>query len=99
MAFGAENAELFELREAEKRGEELSSAETRRIDATIRAIFVLIEWTFNELPRNSSELNQVREVQRHNFANHPEYVRVWESRKKSFDPAFVQWIEDTVINQ
>jgi len=97
--FGAENAELFELREAEKRGEELSSAETRRIDATIMAIFVLIEWTFNELPRNSSELNQVREVQRHNFANHPEYVRVWESRKKSFDPAFVQWIEDTVINQ
>ncbi|MBT8067376.1 MAG: hypothetical protein KJO09_09055 [Gammaproteobacteria bacterium] len=97
--FTAENGDLTELRELEKRGEALSSADTRRVDAAVMAIFVVIEWTFKELPRESSELNQVREVQRHNFANSPEYGRVWEARKKSFDPAFVQWMEDNVVDQ
>ena len=97
--FTAANADLTELRELERLGEELSSADTRRIDSTVMAIFVLIDWSFKVLPRESSELNQVLEVQRHNFANYPEYARVWESRKKSFDPAFVQWIDDNVVNQ
>ena len=95
--FGAENAELIELRELEKRGEELSGADIRRINYTVMAIFVHLEWTYKELPRDSSELNQVREVQLHNFANYPEYARVWELRKKSFDPAFAQWMEDNVV--
>lgn len=97
--FTAENGDLTELRELEKRGEVLSSADTRRVDAAVMAIFVVIEWTFKELPRGSSELNQVREVQRYNFANSPEYGRVWEARKKSFDPAFVRWMEDNVVDQ
>lgn len=97
--FTAENAELTELREKEKRGERLSSADSRRIDAAVMAIFVVIEWTFNELPGESTELRQVREVQRYNFANSPEYARVWEARKESFDPEFVLWMEKNVVSQ
>ena len=96
--FTAEIGEVTELRELEKSGGELSSADTRRIDATVMAIFLVVEWTFTELPRDSSELNQALEVQRYNFANSPEYGRVWESRKKSFDPVFVQWMEDNVVS-
>ena len=95
----AENPGLTELREKEKRGETLSSAETRQIDAAVMAIFVTIEWAFGELPRDSSEVNQIREVQRHNFANSPEYNRVWQLRKNSFDPEFVHWMEANVVNQ
>lgn len=97
--FTAENPQLTELREREKRGEALASAETRQIDAAVMSIFVTIEWTFHELPRESAELRQTREVQRYNFANSPEYRRVWEARKASFDPEFVQWMEANVVNQ
>jgi hypothetical protein len=93
----AENPGLTELREKEKRGEPVSSAETRQIDAAVMAIFVTIEWAFGELPRDSSEVIQIREVQRHNFANSLEYGRVWQSRKHSFDPEFVQWMEENVV--
>lgn len=95
----AENPGLTELREKEKRGEALSSAETRQIDAAVMAVFVTIEWAFGELPEDSSEVNQIREVQRHNFGNSPEYNRVWQLRKNSFDPEFVHWMEANVVNQ
>jgi hypothetical protein len=97
--FFAENGDLVELREREKSGEELSSVETRRIDGSIMSIFVIVAWTFAELSEESSDLRQVREVQRYNFANSPEYRRVWEARKTTFDPAFVQWMEKNVVNQ
>jgi len=97
--FFAENGDLIELREREKSGEELSSAETRRIDGSVMSVFVIVAWTFSELSEGSSDLRQVREVQRYNFANSPEYRRVWEARKTTFDPAFVQWMEDNVVNQ
>ncbi len=95
----AVNGDLAELREREKAGEELSSAEVRRIDAFVMSIFVIVSWTFAELSEESSGLKQVREVQRYNFANAPEYRRVWEARKSTFDSAFVQWMEENVINQ
>ena len=94
----SENPSLTELREKEKLGEPLTLAETRQIDAAVMAVFVTIEWSFGELPRDSSEINQIREVQRHNFANSPEYNRVWQSRKSSFNPDFVQWMEGNVVN-
>ncbi len=94
----AENDDLAELREREKSGEELSNAERRRVDASVMSIFVIVAWTFSELPEESLGLKQVREVQRYNFANFPEYRRVWEVRKSVFDPAFIQWMEDNVVN-
>ena len=97
--FTAENPELTELRAREKRGEQLTPAQTRQIDAAVMAIFVIIEWTFHELPIDSPELRQVREVQRYNFANSPEYRRVWEARNASFDPEFAHWMDANVVNQ
>ena len=94
----AENGDLAELRTQEKNGEELADADVRRIDASVMAVYVMLEWTFRELSAQSTEMKQVREVQRFNFANHPEYRRVWNARKDSFHPAFVQWMDENVAN-
>ena len=94
----AENGDLTELREREKSGEELSNTERRRVDAAVMSIFVIVAWTFAELSEKSLAVNQVREVQRYNFANFPEYRRVWEARKSTFDPTFVQWMDENVVN-
>ncbi len=96
--FAAENGDVTELREREKAGEELSGADVRRIDATIMAVFVLLEWTYRELSGESRAMAQVRAVQRYNFSNAPEYRRVWNERKASFDPDFVEWMERNVVD-
>jgi len=62
------------------------------------ALFVFLEWTFRELSEDSREMAQVREVQRYNFSTDVSYSRVWEARKQSFDPAFVQWMQENVID-
>jgi hypothetical protein len=62
------------------------------------AIFVMLEWTFRELPIDSPEVNQVREVQQYNFANDASFHRIWEARKSSFNPEFVQWMQSNVID-
>lgn len=96
--FTAENGDVTELREREKNGEELSGADKRRIDATVMSVFLLIEWTYREMSADPRQLEQVREVQRHNFSNAPEYRRVWDERRNSFDPDFVEWMERNVVN-
>ena len=96
--FAAEHGDLSELRARADAGETLSVAEGRRVTSSIMAVFVLLEWTFRELGEDSTELNQVREVQLYNFANYPTHGRVWGERKQSFDPAFVQWFEENVVH-
>ena len=96
--FGAENGELAEIRVRERSGEELTDAERERVDALVMAIFVGLDWQFKELTANSPEMNQVREVQRYNFANKAEYRRVWADRKNSFRAEFVQWMDENVVN-
>ena len=96
--FGAENGELAEIRVRERSGEELTDVERERVDALVMAIFVGLDWQFKELTANSPEMNQVREVQRYNFANKAEYRRVWADRKNSFRPEFVQWMDENVVN-
>ena len=97
--YTAEHGDLYELKVRGRNGDELSEAEISRIDASIMAVFVMIEWTFRELGENSPEVNQMRAVQRYNWENKSEYPRVWGARKSSFDPAFVQWMEENVINR
>jgi hypothetical protein len=94
----SQNPHLAELREKEKQGETLSSAEVRQIDAEVMAVLVMIEWAFGEHEVDSSEVHQIREVQRQNFAERPEYNRVWQSRKHSFNAQFVEWMEANVVN-
>lgn len=96
--FSAEHGDLTDLRVRSDRGETLSETEERRVTSAIMAVFLLVEWTFRELGDGSPELNQVREVQLYNFANYSTYIRVWESRKRSFDPEFVQWLEENVVS-
>lgn len=96
--FRAEHSELYELRERANNNEVLSRAEQMRVDASVMAVFVMLDWTFRELSKDSPELNQVREVQKYNFANEATYNKVWEARKNSFDPTFVQWMEENVIS-
>ncbi len=97
--FTAENSEFADIRVRDNNGEEISDAERIRIDSHVMSVFVMLDWTFQELPEGSPEMNQVREVQRNNFALYAGYRRVWEARKNSFRPEFVQWMEDNVVNQ
>ena len=97
--FRAVQEELYELRERWNNDEVLSRQEQARLDASVMAVLVLVDWTFRELSEDSPELNQSREVQRYNFANEPIYGKVWEDRKNAFDPAFVRWMEEKVIDR
>ena len=97
--FSAEHGDLAEIRGREKNGEEVTDVERRRVDDYVMSVYVMLDWTFQELSANSPEMSQVREVQRYNFVNVPEYRRVWEVRKNSFRPEFVQWMEENVANQ
>ena len=97
--FMSENGDLAEIRGKDKSGEEITDVERSRIDNYVMSVYVLLDWTFQELSENSPEMNQVREVQRFNFANNPGYSRVWEARKNSFRPEFVQWMDDNVVSQ
>ncbi len=96
--FNTENVDLSELRERARNNEPLDGAEQRRVDAGMMALFVMLEWTFRELGSDSSATNQVREVQRHNFSTDVSYSRVWEARKQSFAPMFVDWMQENVID-
>ena len=51
--YNANNDQLAELRERARAGEDLSRVEYWRIDGSIMAIFVMLEWTFRELPVES----------------------------------------------
>ena len=95
----AENGELADIRIRDNNGEDITDAERHRIDSHVMSVYVVLDWTFQELSENSAEMNQVREVQRYNFATHAGYRRVWEARKSSFRPDFVRWMEDNVVNQ
>ena len=96
--FAAEHGDLADIRVREKNGEEITDVERSRIDNYVMSVFVLLDWTFQELSENSPEMNQVREVQRNNFANHPGYRRAWEARKNSFRTEFIQWMDENVAN-
>ena len=96
--FNAGNGDLAELRAKARNGEALSDAERWRVDGSIMAIFVMLDWTFRELQGDSSEMSQVRQVQQYNFANDVSYSEIWEDRKTSFDPEFVQWMQENVID-
>ena len=96
--FTAEQGDLAELKDRLRNGEEITEEERQRIDAHLMSIFVFLDWTFQEMSADSPELNQVREVQRDNLANRVGYRRVWEARKNSFSPEFVQWMEKNVTN-
>ena len=96
--FNAGNVDLAVLRERAKNNESLDGAEQRRVDSGMMALYVMLEWTFREMGSDSPAMDQVREVQRYNFSNDVSYSRVWEARNPSFDPAFVQWMQENVID-
>jgi hypothetical protein len=97
--FNAENGDIAEIRVRERNGEEISEAGRLRVDAYVMSVYVLLDWTFQELSASSPEMNQVRKVQSYNFANYSEYRRVWEARKNSFRPEFIQWMDENVANR
>jgi hypothetical protein len=96
--FIAEHGDLAELRDQFHNNEALSSAEHRRLLGAVMSVLLLVEWTFREMGENSTELNQVRAVQRRTFADSALSRHIWADRKNSFDPNFVQWMEENVVN-
>ena len=94
----AENGDLTELRVRAANNEPLSDVEWRRVDAAVMRVLVNLDWMYRELPGDDPTINQMRQIQRNNFANDASYPRVWENRKSAFRPEFVQWMEDNVVN-
>lgn len=94
----AEDSDLTELRVQAGNGKQLSEVEQRRVDAALMATFVILQWEFEELPEDSAEIANMREVMHRNFANDATYLNIWNDRKGAFNPEFVQWMEDNVVN-
>ena len=94
----AEDADLTELRVRAAKGEALSDVEQRRLDGWMMSIFVILQWELEELPADSPEIVNLREVQRQNFANDASYRKAWQERKGGFSHEFVEWMENNVVN-
>ena len=75
----------------------IGETDQRRDEASIMAVLGFLDWQYGELPADAPEIDQIRAVQRGNFARDPSYLKVWEERKNSFDPGFVRWMEENVV--
>jgi len=93
----AENRDLTELTVRAINGETLAVAEQVRVDAVMMRILVGMEWLYRELPPDSPERFYMRDALLEVFAGIGADLRVWNRRKTSFDPSFVQWVEENVI--
>ncbi len=95
----AENRDLTELTVRAINGETLAVAEQVRVDAVMMRILVGMEWLYRELPPDSPERFYMRDTLLEVFGGIGADLRVWNRRKTSFDPSFVQWVEEKVISQ
>ena len=93
------DGELTEIRVRAGTNEPLTEVEYRRVDGALMRVFLNLDWIYRELPEDSPEVSQIRVTQRRSFANDASYRRVWEDRKSSFSPEFVQWMEENVVNE
>ena len=76
-----------------------SETDQRRNEESIMAVFAFLDWQYQELPADAPEIDQIGAAQRVNFARFPSYLKVWEDRKNGFDPGFVRWHEENVVNR
>jgi len=95
----AENGDLTELRVRAWNNEALTEAEQIRVDAAAMRVLVNMEWMYRELPADSPERNYMRDQLRSSFSRGPTTGSVWEERKAAFDPGFVQWMDENVVNR
>ncbi len=95
----AENGDLTELRVRAWNNEALTEAEQIRVDAAAMRVLVNMEWIYRELPADSPERNYMRDQLRSSFSRGPTTGSVWEERKAAFDPGFVQWMDENVVNE
>ena len=93
------DGELTEIRVRAGTNEPLTEVEYRRVDGALMRVFLNLDWIYRELPEDSPEVSQIRVTQRRSFANDASYRRVWEDRKSSFSPEFVQWMEENVVSE
>ena len=95
----AEIRDLTELIVRVENGETLAGAEQVRVDAVTMRILIGMEWSFRELPPDSPERFYIRGALLDVFEGIGADLRVWNSKKTSFDPSFVQWVEENVISK
>ena len=95
----AENGDLTELRVRAWNNEALTEAEQMRVYAAAMRVLVNMEWMYRELPADSPERNYMRDQLRSSFSSGPTTGSVWQERKAAFDPSFVQWVDDNIVNR
>ncbi len=81
----------------DRNGQELTEVEKLRIEAYWMRMLTNVAWGFSEL-QGTSEIDVYIFNQRRNFTEQ-NYIRtVWQERSGAFDPAFVQFMEENVVN-
>ncbi len=99
----AVESELAAILIKDRNREPLTEVEDLRIQAYWTRVFRVLEWSYFELPNQRGWA----EGQRKNYSAYSSYRRAWQgdsggplsSGKSSFDPEFVQFVEENVVNE
>lgn len=90
----AANRDLAELRASAIQDlSHLTPADRIQLNALEMRVLRNWEWTFRELPMSELPVNSWRRV-----SKRPSWSEIWSERKDEFDPEFVQWIAQNVLD-
>ena len=89
----AENPDLADLFVRANNNEELTAGEESRLRNFSYRVYTNMEWTFRETPEDVPLITWQRIVAT------PFYRKYWELRKTEFDPAFVQFMDENIVNR
>ena len=92
----AENAELMDVRVKAINGEPLSQAEILRLVADSAAVFANWAWEYDQY--RLGLMDAIPEAYRGHLSRQPYRVEHWEQNKHTYDPEFVRFMDENVIN-
>jgi len=91
----AENPDFAEIWLKVLDKEELTRVEQMRVDAFLLHAFLVREWSYRELPESELPVERWRR----NHRQIKQYGLLWEREKSNFDPGFVQFMNENVLNE
>ncbi len=94
MTILAENPDLAEFLLKANAGEVLAPNEQARLDYYLVRTFFNMEWTYNEVPESVYPIARWRAVM-----NEPARRRSWEAHEAELSKAFVEFVEENVLNR
>ena len=98
----AVESELPEIIVKARAGQPLSEVEQFRVQSFYRRMFIAWEWEWGEqeLGRFDAPVASWRRIMDgEGDTNYPGARETWEDRKSTFDPGFVKFMEEEIMNQ